>query len=138
MKKPLSIEDLKKSACAKLNPHLFVKEVKRKKIIIRKESKGKISIELVLNHWCKERGLKLVKEYEFHPSRKWRFDFCVPEIRLAVEYEGIYSEKSRHTTRVGYTGDAIKYNTATQLGWKILRYTALNYKELSNDLKEIK
>ena len=37
-----------------------------------------------------------VREHEFHPERKWRFDFCWPDSdlgngwRLAVEVEGLF------------------------------------------------
>jgi len=69
-------------------------------------------------------------EYKFHPTRKWRFDFAVPELMLAVEYEGIYkrssdkTRKSRHTTVGGYRNDCEKYNEAVLLGWRVLRITA--------------
>lgn len=29
-----------------------------------------------------------VREHRFHPTRKWRLDFCWPEQMLAVELEG--------------------------------------------------
>lgn len=67
-----------------------------------------------------------VLEYKFHPERKWRFDLAFPERKIAVEIEGgVWSKKgnSRHTTGAGYTGDMEKYNAATMLGWKLLRYT---------------
>ena len=51
--------------------------------------------------------------------------------------EDDHSEKSRHTTITGYTEDANKYNEAQKLGWKVLRYTAINYKNITQDLKEI-
>lgn len=75
------------------------------------------------------------EEYKFHETRKWRFDFALVENKIAIEYEGIYSEKSRHTTFTGYTGDLEKYNAAALLGWKVLRYTAKNYKQVIEDLK---
>ena len=53
---------------------------------------------------------------------------------IAIEYEGIYSKKSRHTTQEGYNRDTQKYNLATTNGWRVLRYTADNYKNLETDL----
>lgn len=32
-----------------------------------------------------EDGFDFVLEYQFHPKRKWRFDFAVPSIRCAIE-----------------------------------------------------
>ena len=37
---------------------------------------------------CRAEKLEPVREYIFHPKRKWRFDFYFPERKLAVEIEG--------------------------------------------------
>lgn len=74
-------------------------------------------------------------EYRFHPTRKFKFDIAIVEHKLAVEYEGILCSKSRHTNIVGYTNDCTKYNLSQALGWRVLRYTALNYKEFLNELE---
>ena len=81
--------------------------------------------------------LQVTEEHVFHPTRKWRFDFAIVEKKIAIEYEGIFNGKSRHTTVDGYTGDTEKYNEAAKLGWKVLRYTAKSYGKLIEDLKEI-
>lgn len=67
-------------------------------------------------------------EYRFHPKRKWAFDFAVPALKVAFEYEGIFSKKSRHTTVSGYTGDIEKYNAAAIDGWAVIRATAATMK----------
>lgn len=95
-------------------------------------SKAKSEIEMVLKHG----GYDYVKELKFHPSRKWRFDFAIESLRIAIEYEGIMSEKSRHTTITGMSADCDKYNAAQLLGWKVLRFTAINYKNLASILME--
>ena len=90
--------------------------------------------------WVLKRENKIknyVEELEFHPSRKWRFDWAIPSLKIAIEYEGIFSKKSGHTTISGYTKDCEKYNAAQILGWKVLRYTAKNYQGLGNDLKKL-
>ena len=74
-------------------------------------------------------------EYRFHPTRKFRFDVAFPEHKVAIEYEGLVSEKSRHTTIVGYTNDCRKYNLAQGMGWRVLRYTASNYREFLSDVE---
>ncbi|WP_179022044.1 hypothetical protein [Winogradskyella forsetii] len=101
-----------------------------------KISTEKESINTVL--WVLHReGLieKAVEELEFHPDRKFRFDWALPSLKVAIEYEGLFSKKSGHTTVGGYTKDCEKYNSAQLLGWTVLRYTALNYKNLDRDLK---
>lgn len=60
------------------------------------------------------------------PGRKFRFDYCDLNLKIAIEYEGIISEKSRHTNVKGYTNDCIKYNLAQLNDFIILRFTALN------------
>lgn len=95
--------------------------------------KAKAKMELVLQH----SGLEYEKEFVFAKPRRFRFDYAIPSIKLAIEYEGIVSGKSRHTSITGYTNDTNKYNLATKNGWSVLRYTALNYKQLSDDLNEI-
>jgi hypothetical protein len=56
--------------------------------------------------------------------RQWRFDFAWPDRMLAVETEGGVWSGGRHTRGGGYIGDCAKYNAATLLGWRVLRYTA--------------
>lgn len=77
-------------------------------------------------------------EHRFHPTRKFRFDIALIEHKVAIEYEGIFNvAKSRHTSVEGFTNDCRKYNLAQGLGWKVLRYTAANYKEFYSELKTI-
>jgi very-short-patch-repair endonuclease len=72
----------------------------------------------------KQKGIALPKqEYKFHEKRKWRFDYCWPEVKLAVEVEGGIFSNGRHTRGSGYLGDMEKYNAATLEGYKLLRFT---------------
>lgn len=75
------------------------------------------------------------KEYRFSETRRYRADFAIPILKILVEYEGLISAKSRHTTRTGYTNDCTKYNEAQKLGWRVFRYTALNYENVLTDLR---
>lgn len=95
---------------------------------------AKSHIHFVLKHRF---GSRLVAEHKGIPGRKFRFDWAVPDIKLAVEYEGTFSSKSRHLTVGGYAGDCLKYNLCQLEGWKVLRYTALNYKDLSEHLERL-
>ena len=62
------------------------------------------------------------REYRFHPSRRWRFDFAWPREKIAVEIEGGVYSQGRHTRGRGFTEDCIKYNAAAALGWRVFRY----------------
>jgi hypothetical protein len=91
---------------------------------------NKTQIELTL----KSLNIEFVKEYKFHPSRRWKFDYAIPDKKLAIEYNGIFSNKSRHLTVTGYSGDMEKINQAQLLGWRVLQYTPLNLNQLYDDL----
>ena len=82
---------------------------------------------------------KLHYEKEYMPikGRKFRFDFYINSLNLAIEYEGIMSAKARHTSVTGYTKDCEKYNLCTINGYRVLRYTVLNYKQITEDLNKI-
>lgn len=90
--------------------------------------------------WCQERKYILHEEYNFNPLRRWRADWCIigdnPRIRVLVEFEGLAFRKTGHTTSEGYTANAEKYNSAQSLGWVVLRYTFMNYKDLIDDLNK--
>ena len=68
-------------------------------------------------------GIDFIREYKFHPTRKWRLDFAFIERKIAIEIEGgTYARgKSRHTTGAGYGADCVKYNELILLGWVLLR-----------------
>ncbi len=62
------------------------------------------------------------RQVRFHPTRGWRLDFGWPELRLAVEIEGLVpGGKGRHQTIGGMTEDLVKYAEALCLGWRVLR-----------------
>lgn len=67
--------------------------------------------------------LEPVPEHTFAPPRKWAFDWCWPEWRLAVEIEGGAWIAGRHTRAQGFIKDMEKYNAAAVLGWRVLRFT---------------
>jgi very-short-patch-repair endonuclease len=77
-------------------------------------------------------------EHKFHEKRKWRFDFAYIEYKLAVEVEGGVWANGRHTRGSGFVKDMEKYNAATVLGWRILRFTPdqLNKMETYQTIKE--
>lgn len=86
--------------------------------------------------WCQERGIVLHEEYNFNPLRRWRADWCIPEKKILVEYEGLSAKKTGHTTSTGFTANTEKYNSAQALGWKVLRFTYLNYLDLLTELNK--
>lgn len=67
--------------------------------------------------------LECIKELKFHPIRKWRFDYAIPAAKIAIEVEGGVWTGGRHTSPKGFLNDMEKYNTATIMGWRLLRTT---------------
>lgn len=102
--------------------------------VAKKASPQKDWIALNLQYWCNEQSVTLEEELQFSQERKFRFDWAIPALMIAIEYEGIYSAKSRHTTNIGFNRDVEKYNLAAQLGWRVIRFTANNYKTLITEL----
>lgn len=78
--------------------------------------------ETLMMHF-KAHKLTPEREFRFHDTRRWRFDFAFPDRKLAVEVEGGTYTNGRHTRGSGYEKDLEKYNTAARLGWTVLRYT---------------
>ena len=69
------------------------------------------------------------REYRFHPTRRWRFDFAWPEVKVAVEIHGGIWSGGRHTRGKGLAKDCEKHNAATKLGWRVLYYTSKDMHE---------
>lgn len=67
------------------------------------------------------KGVEIVKEYIFHPVRKWRFDYAIPSRMVAIEVDGGVWVGGRHNRPSGYINDMEKLNNAASLGWLVLR-----------------
>ena len=60
-------------------------------------------------------------EYMFHPTRRWRFDFAWPDVRVAVEFDG--GQWVMLGGRHNRDSDRDKLNHAAALGWRVLRFS---------------
>jgi hypothetical protein len=78
------------------------------------------------------------REWQFHPTRRWRFDwaFTRPFRKVAVEVDGgqyLVREGKRGTSiggRHNTDADREKCNQAAALGWRVLRFSV---KQLEDD-----
>ena len=129
MKKRWTFDDVKRTGLkvdgveTVIAPAVKVKSVKK--------------VPAAIGHMClilHAMGITYELEYQFHDLRKFRFDIAILNMKVGIEYEGLMSEKSRHTTIEGFTMDCIKYNLAQLNGWKVLRYTAKNYTDFGRDV----
>jgi very-short-patch-repair endonuclease len=62
-------------------------------------------------------------EYRFHDVRQWRFDYCWPDRKVALEVDGGLYTGGRHSRGAGMEKDQEKLNFAAALGWRVLRTT---------------
>lgn len=64
-----------------------------------------------------------VDEYRFHPQRRWRFDFALPSLLLAIEVDGGIFTAGRHSRGIGQEADMVKGNEAILLCWSVLHFS---------------
>jgi very-short-patch-repair endonuclease len=81
-------------------------------------------IEETLAFQMKAYNLDPLRQYKFHPKRKYLADFCIPEHLLIVECNGgTWMAKSGHSTGIGISRDYEKSNCAQKMGYRYLQYT---------------
>ena len=96
------------------------------KIIRRKvlSSTASEKVDLFLNYLQQQfPQAEVVKELQFHPDRKWRFDYAFPSRKIAIEIDGAIWTLGRHNRPRGYLNDMEKLNTAASMGWLVLRFS---------------
>ena len=64
-----------------------------------------------------------VFEFHFAKPRRWRFDYCWPAMKVALEVDGGGWINGRHSRGAGIEKDAEKVNAAAALGYRVLRAT---------------
>ena len=75
-----------------------------------------------------------VPEFRFAPPRRWRFDWCWPAYKLALEVQGGLFVQGRHSRGAALLKEHEKLNTAAQMGWRVLYVTP---KQLLSDGPEL-
>lgn len=72
----------------------------------------------------------VVSEHLFHPHRKWRMDWFLPDHNVGVEYDGLFGGKDRdqgttsHGSVAGILRDSEKINEAQAMGIRVFRVNA--------------
>ena len=83
---------------------------------------SKSDLEEVFLHWLRYEGIpEPEREYKFHDTRKWRFDFAWPDVKVAVEVEGLTHGGGRHQRLAGFIADCEKMEAALIYGWVVYR-----------------
>lgn len=135
MSQIFTIKTLLESKCGHLNKSLAEQPKKKDRVIKpRNDCPEVIKMHWDLKYYCLEQNITFEKELRFCSNRKFRFDFALPDYKIAIEYDGLNSHKSGHTTLVGFTKDTEKRKLAIELGWDVLNYTVLNYQNVLQDI----
>ncbi len=81
-------------------------------------------LESLLLWQIREAGLPEPKtQYQFHPQRRWKADFCYPEYRIICEVNGMTHQASRgHTSWAGIHRDYEKQNAAQLMGYRYFEF----------------
>ena len=117
---------------------------------------GKSALEAEFELILMANKIPYAREFMFHDTRKWRFDFVVldgfkinlqdkimvkksaQKHKLAIEIEGGIFVNGRHNRPAGYVNDMLKYNEAVINGWRVLRYTTPQFRGTAiEDIKSI-
>lgn len=111
-----------------------------------KEHKEKLEADFC-NYLGTLLNAKVISEYKFFPSRRWRIDFYITKgtVKIALEVEGGIWIKGRHITPEGFLKDMEKYNAISACGITLVRCVPDDCKvktkyisaELLNTLKKI-
>lgn len=104
-----------------LGLHTATQPAKRK----AKTSKtaGGVSASVILEAELKPLT-NFTKEYKFHPTRKWRLDYFIPSLQIAIELHGGVYSSGRHTRGKGFTEDREKMNEAQIAGILVIEVTS--------------
>ena len=96
-------------------------KITRRKVL---SSTASEKVDLFLNYLQQQfPQAEVVKELQFHPERKWRFDYAFPSRKIAIEIDGAIWTLGRHNRPRGYLNDMEKLNTAASMGWLVLRFS---------------
>lgn len=70
----------------------------------------------------KELGCEVWSEFFFSTERQYRFDYCIPEYKIAVEQNGGIHMRgnSGHSSGTGIQRDMDKNALAASLGWTVI------------------
>ena len=81
--------------------------------------------EMLISHIKAIKLPEAVREFKFHPVRKWRLDIAWPDHKIAVEVQGgmWLAGKGGHTSGTGRTRDMEKNNHALLLGWAVYEFS---------------
>src|SRR5688500_13730349 len=81
-------------------------------------------MDLPFDRQCQLAGFPVpAAEFRFHGTRKWRFDYCWPAQKVALEVQGGIFQQGRHTRGAGLEKEHEKLNAAAAMGYRVCYVT---------------
>ena len=81
------------------------------------------ALEMTMAQQLRAHRIVFERELQFHPKRRWRFDFAIPSARLAIEVQGGVFSGGRHSRGKGITDECEKVAHALMAGWRVMPVT---------------
>ena len=94
---------------------------------------AKSDLEESFANYLRLHRIEYQREYKFSPKTRHRADFYLPQYNCLIEIEGGIWSGGRHGRGAGYIKDCDKYNLATTLGYKLLRFTTQHVQDSQYD-----
>ena len=91
--------------------------------MIRLDHKQELALWLTATY-----GDAVMPEFRFHPTRKWRFDFALPERKVAIEFDGLFGGTAHRSINM-VAKDSEKINEAQLHGWIVIRTNTINLRD---------
>lgn len=90
-----------------------------------RETRHKSKYKMHIDALCVQERIPLpMYEYQFHPTRAFRFDAAWVGFRIALELDGgIWMQGGAHALPTNILRDMEKGNLAVMSGWRLLRFT---------------
>ena len=76
----------------------------------------------------------ITSQYQFHPKRKWRFDFAIPSLKIAIEINGGVWSNGRHSRGSGLVKEYEKMRAAAVLHWYVFAYDPKSIHLITEDI----
>jgi hypothetical protein len=73
-------------------------------------------------------------QYKFHPFRRWRFDFAIPSLKIAIEINGGVWSNGRHSRGSGLVKEYEKMRAAAVLHWYVFAYDPKSIHLITEDI----
>ena len=87
---------------------------------------AQLSVSLWVEDLLRHKGVKVRRNYRFHPTRKFEFDIAILEWKIGIEVDGF---GGGHQLPKGFIRDREKDLEAAIIGWRVLRLSTAQVRD---------